>query len=328
MLRNEMRYQASIMTIFAACCALFAGHGAAQTSDKWPARPIQLVVPFAPGGSNDVFARPLASKLSEMLGQPVVVENRAGAGSVIGANMVAKSKPDGHTLLFVSSSLATSAAVQNPPYDPYKDFSAVARVATAPFVILTRHGFPAKTVAELVQYAKANPGTINYGSAGLGDIAQLATELLSMTVGAKMTAINYKGIAPAQLDLVAGRIDLIITTVASIRGTPAAKLPMLAVTTAERVPELPNIPTVRESGIDYAVDIWWGVFAPSGLPEDIRTRLNEAVTKIIVQPEFSGFLKNGGAATAPSTPQELQSILSKDITRWRTTAEKAGIRQP
>jgi tripartite-type tricarboxylate transporter receptor subunit TctC len=322
-----MRYQALIISIVAACASLLSVPSTAQTTEKWPARPIQMVVPFPPGGSNDVIARPLANKLSEMLGQPVVVENRAGAGSVIGANAVAKSKPDGHTLLFVSSSLATTAAVQNPPYDPYKDFSAVSRVATAPFVIVTREGFPAKTITELVQYAKANPGKINYGSAGLGDSTQLAAELFSTTVGIKMTPINYKGIAPAQLDLVGGRIDLIVTTIASIRGTPAAKLPMLAVTTAKRVPELPNIPTVRESGIDLVVDIWWGLFAPGGLPEHLRTRLNEAVIKIIVQPEFSSFLKNAGAASAPSTPQELQEILTEEITRWRTTAEKAGLRQ-
>jgi tripartite-type tricarboxylate transporter receptor subunit TctC len=200
-------------------------------------------------------------------------------------------------------------------------------VATAPFVILTRQGFDAKTLPELIAYAKANPGKINYGSAGLGDSTQLATELLSNIAGIKMQAVGYNGIAPAQLDLLAGRIDLIITTIAAIRGTAAEKLPKLAFTTATRDPEFPNVPTAKEAGIDYVVDVWWGVFAPRNLPADILKQMNGAIGMVTAEPAFAEFLKNAGAQSTPSTPQALQESLALDLKRWSETARRAGIQQ-
>ena len=304
---------------------VFAGVGSA--ADPWPTKPIRMVVPFAPGGSNDVIARRLSDRLTKFFGQTVVVDNRAGGGSTIGANIVATSPADGYTFLFVSGSLATSAAVQKTPYDPVKAFEAVSLVASAPFVIITRKGFPAKNVTELIAYAKANPGAINYGSAGLGDSTQLATELLNTTAGVKMTAIGYKGIAPAQLDLVAGRLDLVITTMASTKGTASDDLPKIAFTSAKRDPEFPNVPTVLESGIDYVVDVWWGVFAPAGLAVAIRDHMNKEIATVIADPEFAAFLKTNGALPAPSTPQALQQLLAKDVVRWTETAKRAGIQQ-
>jgi tripartite-type tricarboxylate transporter receptor subunit TctC len=286
-----------------------------------------MVVPFAPGGSNDVIARRLAQRLSTTLGQSVVVDNRAGGGSTVGAQHVATSPADGYTFLFVSGSLATTAAVQKTPYDPVKAFDPVSRVATAPFVIMTREGFPAKNVQELIAYAKQNPGKINYGSAGLGDSTQLATELFNNTAGIKMTAVNYKGISPAQMDMLAGRIDLVITTMASVRGTASEKLPMLAFTSARRDPDHPNIPTVKESGLDYVVDIWWGLFAPAGLPASIRDRMNREIAKISAEPEFAAFLKTAGAIPAPSTPEALREAVAQDVARWTETARRAGIQQ-
>jgi len=309
----------SLALLGAACPAL--------AQDGWPAKPIRMVVPFAPGGSNDVIARRLALQLSKNLGQSVVVDNRAGGGSTIGANVVATAPADGYTLLFVSGSLATTAAVQKTPYDPVRAFDPVSRVAIAPFVILTREGFPARTVQELIAYAKANPGKINYGSAGLGDSTQLATELFNNAAGIKMTAVGYKGISPAQMDLIAGRIDLVITTVASIRGTAAESLPKIAFTTVKRDADFPNVPTVRESGLDYVVDVWWGVFAPAGTPAPVRDRLNHEIAAIVAEPEFASFLKTAGAVPAPSTPQQLRDEVAKDVARWTDTARRAGIQQ-
>lgn len=313
----------SLMAAAALAAALPAAASFAQT---WPTRTVTIVVPFAPGGSNDVIARQLAPKFAAALGQNVVVENRPGAGSVVGANHVARSAPDGHTLLFVSSSLSTTAAVQETPYDATKAFTSISRVASAPFVFMMRKDFPAKSIQEMVAYAKANPGKMNYGSAGFGDSVQLATELFNLAAGIKMTGINYKGIAPAQLDLVGGRLDMVITTVASIKGTVAEQLPMLAVSSAQRNADLPNIPTVREAGIDYVVDVWWGLFGPAGMPNAVTARINGLVGEFLKDAEFRKFLNRYGAGADHSTPQQLHQLLVGDIARWRKTVDDAKLR--
>lgn len=295
-------------------------------AQAWPTRTVTIVVPFAPGGSNDVIARQMAPRFAAALGQNVVVENRAGAGSVVGANHVARSAPDGHTFLFVSSSLATTAAVQQTPYDATKAFTSVSRVASAPFVFMMRKDFPAKNIKEMVAYAKANPGKMNYGSAGFGDSVQLATELFNLAAGIKMTGVNYKGIAPAQLDLIGGRLDMVITTVASIKGTAAEALPMLAVSSAQRNVDLPNIPTVREAGIDYVVDVWWGLFAPAGIPAAVTQRVNGLVGEMLKDAEFKKFLARYGAGAAHSTSEQLHQLLVGDIGRWKKTVEQANLR--
>ncbi len=314
----------SLIVLASLCLGLVGG---AQAQDAWPSKAVRIVVPFAPGGSNDVIARRLAQRLTTTLGQSVVTDNRAGGGSTVGAQHVATSPADGYTFLFVSGSLATTAAVQKTPYDPVKAFDPISRVATAPFVVMTREGFPAKNVQELIAYAKQNPGKINYGSAGLGDSTQLATELFNNMAGIKMTGVNYKGIAPAQMDMLAGRIDLVITTMASVRGTATEKLPMLAFTSARRDPDHPNIPTVKESGLDYVVDIWWGLFAPAGLPVSIRDRMNREIANITAEPDFATFLKTAGAIPAPSTPEALREAVAQDVVRWTETARRAGIQQ-
>ncbi len=314
----------SLVTAAALAAASLAAPSQAQQA--WPNRTITIVVPFAPGGSNDVIARQMAPKFQAALGQNVVVENRAGAGSVVGATHVARSAPDGHTLLFVSSSLSTTAATQDTPYDATKAFTSISQVATAPFVFMARKDFPARTLQEMVAYAKANPGKTNYGSAGFGDSVQLATELFNMIAGIKMTGINYKGIAPAQLDLVGGRLDLVITTVASIKGTVAESLPMLAVSSAQRNADLPNIPTVREAGIDYVVDVWWGLFGPAGMPDAVTRRINGLVGEFLKDEEFRKFLNRYGAGADHSTPEQLQALLVNEIARWRKTVDDAKLR--
>ena len=299
----------------------------AALAAEWPERPVRLVVPFAPGGSNDVIARKLADSISKSTGQTFVVENRAGAGGVVGSGYVASAAPDGYTFLFVSGSIATSAAVQKTPYNAKEAFDAVSLVAEAPFVVITRDDFPAKDINELLAYAKDNPGVINFGSAGLGDSSQMATELLANMAGVKMQTVGYKGIAPAQMDLVAGRLDMIITTMASTRGTPTDALPKLAFTGEERDPDFPDIPTVKEeTGLDYVVNVWWGVFGPKGVDPVARDRMNEEIRKAISTEDFAKFLDSVGARPKASTPEELQQILVSDVDRWIETAEAAGIR--
>jgi len=315
----------ALMGSVTAAMALSAAGTAAAA--QWPERPVRLVVPFAPGGSNDVIARKLADSISKSTGQTFVIENKAGAGGVVGSGYVASSAPDGYTFLFISGSLATSAAVQKTPYDAKTAFDAVSLVASAPFVVITRDNFPAKDINGLLKYAKDNPGVINFGSAGLGDSSQMATELLANKAGVKMQTVGYKGISPAQMDLVAGRLDMIITTMASIRGTPTDKLPKLAFTGAQREPDFPDIPTVKEAtGLDYVVNVWWGVFGPKGVNPEARDRLNAEIKKAISTEDFAKFLESVGARPQPSSPETLQKLLASDLDQWTETAKAAGIR--
>ncbi|AWB34843.1 Bug family tripartite tricarboxylate transporter substrate binding protein [Orrella marina] len=327
---NKRRH--TLKTALAVCAMGAIGSAAAVfpatvLADKWPERPVHIVVPFAPGGSNDVIARRLAESLRQSTGQAYIVENKPGAGSVVGAGHVAKSDPDGYTILFVSGSLATSAGAQKTPYDTKTAFEPITTVAEAPFVLLTREGFPAKTVPELIEYARANPGKVNYGTAGLGDNAQLMTELLSRETGVTMQGIAYKGISPAQIDLIAGRIDILFTTIASIKGTPADSLPKIAFTGATRDPDYPDIPTVKEqTGLDYVVNVWWGTFGPAGMDRTARDTLNTEIRKAVATPEFTQFLATLGSRPATSTPDELRELLAKDVDRWTETATAIGIR--
>lgn len=323
----------TIKSLFALCAfgalgGVVALSPSSALADKWPDKPVRIVVPFAPGGSNDIMARRLAENLRQSLGQPFLIENKPGAGSVVGANYVANAAPDGYTILFVSGSLATTAGAQKTPYDAKVAFEPITTVAEAPFVLLTREGFPAKNIKELTAYAKANPGKINYGTAGIGDNAQLMTELLSKEVGGlKMQSIAYKGISPAQLDLVAGRIDILFTTMASIKGTAADALPKIAFTGATRDADFPNIPTVKEqTGLDYVVTIWWGAFGPAGMDKNARDRLNVEIKKAVATAEFKKFLETLGAQPATSTPDELRKLLATDVDRWTAVSEAIGIR--
>lgn len=294
----------------------------------WPSQPVRIIVPFAPGASNDVMARALAQPLGEALGQTVIVENRPGAGGAIGANFVAKSKPDGYTLLLTSNALASASAVQQTPYDPAKDFDIVARVAKSPFLIVARQDLPVRTVPELIKYAKDNDTKLNYGTTGVGDNIHLATVMFSEKAGIHMTAIAYKGVSPALADLIAGRIDLLFTSVSSVKNSAAVELPIIAVTSQERNELVgKQVPTVREYGIDYAVDIWWAVLAPAGLSEDVRNRLNNEINKILSSPGYSELL-NRFAAQAPAISyNDMQQRFVEEVSSWRAIAESSGLRK-
>jgi len=297
-----------------------------EPADSWPSKSIRIIVPFAAGGSNDVMARKLSQELNRAFNQPVIVENRPGAGSVIGTNEVAHAKGDGYTLLFVSGTIATTPAIQKLSYDPLDDLTPIARVASSPFIVLTRKDFPAKTMKEFIEYARKNPGKINYGTAGHGDSAQLSSELLSYLADIKMVAIAYQGIAPAQLDLVTGRIDMLITTMASIKGTLAESLPRMAITTKERSQEFPELPTIQETiGKDYNVDIWWGVFSGKNTPAPIQDKLGKEIKRIIYTDEFKSFFAQLGATPDYGTPAELRKTMEKEIAIWKDVAKRSGL---
>ncbi len=293
----------------------------------WPDRPLRIVVPFPPGGSNDAFARGLAERLQPQLGQPVVVDNRSGAGGVLGSGQVAQAAPDGQTFLFVSSSFVTSAAVQKTPYDAVDSFTPVALVAAAPMLMVTAPASGIRSLPELLAKARANPGRLHFGSSGPGSINQFGGELLNLRAQVKMEHIAYRGMGPATADLLAGRVELLVTTVASVAGPlRGGQLTLLAYTGANRVPEEPNVPTAREAGLDYTMEIWWGLFGPRGLPAPVTAKLNAAVNTVLGDPAFAKFLAVEGASPAPGTPESFGQRVAGDLARYRELARIADIK--
>lgn len=305
--------------------AAVSSTGTEAIAQSWPSQSITFVVPFSPGGSNDVIARFLAQELSESLGQPVVIENRAGGGGSIGAAHVATSSPDGYTFLFTSATIATNAAFQSVPYDLSSAFAPVSRVGTSPYIIVSRDGLGASDIMEFAEIARAAPGELSYGTAGVGDSAHFLTELFSRAAGIQMEMIPYPGAADAQVDLAAGRVDLVFTTIATLAGSVAENLPRLAFTSPERVPSHPDIPTVQESGIDFSFEHWWGVLAPAGTDTDTVNAMNAAIVEALESDRFGDFLDGIGAQVAPSTPEELTEILLSEYATWQEIVAELGI---
>ena len=310
----------------AAALAASGAMGAARAQQAWPNRAVRVIVPFSPGGSNDVLARPLAERLSQTFRQPFVVENRAGAGGAIGADFVAKSAPDGHTLLFMSSSLTTNAAVQRLPYDPVADFTPIAEAAVAPMVVVVGKDFPARDMGDLLRIARERPGQLRFGGAGPGDTSFFAAELLKMAAGLDMEAVAYRGITEAQLDVAAGRIDLVVTTMASAKSLlEAERLRLLATAAEQRDPRMPEVPTVKEFGADYVTGVWWGLFGPARMPATVVTGLNEAVNKALSEPAYRRLLETAGATPAPGTPDAFAAKVRAEVVRWTEVARRAGV---
>jgi tripartite-type tricarboxylate transporter receptor subunit TctC len=316
-------------TVLALAGAGLAAPHVAHTQAAWPNRAVRVVVPFPPGGSNDAVARPLAESLQRRFNQPFIVDNKAGAGSTIGSNEVARAPADGHVLMVTSSTFATSAAVQRTPYDAARDFEAVAVLATAPLLVLGSPEFPPKTLAELITYVRANPDKVDYGSAGPGSINQLAAELFAQRAGGlKMQHVPYRGMGPATTDLVAGTIQLLFTTVPSATGVLAGgKVKVLGWTSEARPATGPMAPTPRESGLpDYAASIWWGLLARRGIPADVRDRLNQAANEALKEGRLAEYLASEGATPGSGGAAEADAFLQADLARWRAVATSANIR--
>ncbi|MFG0678844.1 Bug family tripartite tricarboxylate transporter substrate binding protein [Delftia sp. WSY_7] len=299
----------------------------ATSQERYPAKPVTLVVGFAPGGGTDLIARVIAPRLSESLKQPVVVENRAGASGTIGAGAVAKARPDGYTLLLghVSSNAMVPAIRPQMPYVASKDFTAISLIGSVPQVVVVPASSPAKTFADFVEMVKARKGAVNYASSGQGTQQHFAAELFQLATGTSMTHVPYKGSGSALTDLLSGQVDVNFDTVPTvlqyIRG---GQLRALAVTTRSRVATLPNVPTVAESGVPgYEIGAWYMLMAPADLPKSVRDILASNMSKVLATPDVREKLAALGTEILGSTPEEAQAYLGTEISKWaRVAAEK------
>lgn len=296
-------------------------------AQEWPTRPITLVVPFAAGGTTDLVARPIAQALTEKLGQSVVVENKAGAGGTLAAGIAAKAAPDGYTIF-----LATVAHTMAPglykslPYDFEKDFDPVTLAAQVPNVLIVHPSVPAKSVSELIAYIKANPGKVNFGSAGPGSTEHMSGELFRAMLGVDIVHVPYKGGAPMMTDLVAGQIQMAIETSGS--ATPhiqAGTVRALAVSTPQRSPYFPDLPTLNEAGLTgYDVTTWFGLMVPKGAPPAIRERLYRETSDVLKQPGIRARFKDMGAEPGGQSPAEVAAFIAAETAKWKKVAKESG----
>jgi len=296
-------------------------------AQSYPSKPIRLVLPYPPGGGTDVIARPLAQKLTEQLGQQVIVDNRGGAGGNIGMEFVAKSPADGYTLLFA----LTAQYAVNPslypklPYDPVRDYAPISLLANAPYLLVVHPTLPAKSVAELVALVKARPGQLSYSSSGNGSGAHLAGEMLRSLARVEIVHVPYKGAGPAMPDLIAGQVQLsFITYTAAGPHIKTGRLRALGVTTAKRSPTLPDLPAIGETVAGYDSAVWYGFAAPAGTPLEIVSKLNAEVLRVLAAPDFRSRITLEAVSPIGSTPEEFGSFMKSEIVRWAKVVRDSG----
>ena len=301
--------------------------GQAHAQTAWPAKPIRMIVGFAAGGSTDVTARIIAQALSERLGQPVVVENRGGAGGNIGAEAVAKADPDGYTLLMATSSTfaANPNLYKSLPFDVQKDFSPITVTAFIPNLLVVNPSVPANNVADFITYLKANPDKLNFASAGNGTSQHLSGELFNSLAGVRMAHVAYRGGAPAVSDLLGGQVQVIFAPLVEvIQQVRADKLKALGITTAKRSPLLPDVPTILESLPGYEVALWNGLLAPAKTPPAIIDRINRATIEALRSPEVKAKLAEQGSEPVGNTPAEFKAFIESELVKWRRLVEISG----
>ena len=301
----------------------------AVAQGSYPEKPIQLIVPQSAGGGADILARTIAAKLSQSLGNQVVVDNRAGAAGIIGTQAVAQAAPDGYTLLMG----AISTHSMNPglykkrlPYDPVKDFAPVSLVASAPLLVVVHPSVPAQSVQELIALAKAKPGTLNFSSAGSGNSTHLAGELFKLMASVDMVHVPYKGATPAEIGLMGGQVNVMFSSILSaLPHSKSGKMKALAVTSARRSSVAPHLPTVAESGLPgYDVNPWYGLFAPAGTPPEVVNRLSREVARIVQLPDVKERFATLGAEPVGNSPQEFKLFLDKEIEKWTKVIDQSG----
>jgi tripartite-type tricarboxylate transporter receptor subunit TctC len=295
----------------------------------WPTKPVTFIVPYPPGGGTDIIARIVQEPLARQLGQPIIIENRGGAGGSVGTAVAARAGPDGHTLLFTLSSHSINPAIYPKlPFDTERDFRPVSLICSLPQLFAAHPGAPYTTFGELVTFMKSHPGRVDYASVGVGSPSHIAGELLKMRLNAYMVHIPYRGGGPAVAAAMAGDVPLIVVSIpAAMAQVRAGRLRPLAVSTQKRTSILPDVPTVAEaSGLkDYEVDSWYAVFAPAKAPDEAVARMNQAIATAVAQPEVKARLLEQGAEGMSSTPEHLGAMVSREIAQWRTVVKYARI---
>lgn len=302
--------------------------GGVYAQGAFPTKTVRIVVPFPPGGSNDVLARAVGEKLGGPLGQQVVIDNRPGAGGVLGSDLVAKSAPDGHTLLLVSSSFTIQPAMQaDLPFDPATSFVPVSMIGSGPLLLVVHPALPVKSVADLIQFMRKRPGEFNAATPGSGTINHLASEFLKSTGRLDFVHVHYKGASPALTELVGGQVHLLVSSLsAAMPLVKAGRVRALAVTSAERSPVLPDVPPIAAAVPGYAVDIWWGLVAAAKTPPAAVQRLNTEIIRTLDTPELKERLAREGVSPAKVTPDQFSKIIVSEIARWRGLVAEAKIR--
>ena len=303
---------------------------AASTSpgQAYPNKPIRYLVGFPPGGSTDLIARTAASKLAELIGQQVIVENRPGAGGTIAAELAARATPDGYTLMHAGMTMAINPALRkNLPYVPLRDFAPVSLLASMPNVLVVSNAFPTKNVAEFIAYAKANPGKVSYGSSGVGAVPHLSMELFKKLAGIDLVHVPYKGSAQVLTDLLGGQIPVMFDNLpANLAHIKAGRIRALGIPSAKRNPQLPDLPTFIESGVaGFEVNGWLGMFAPAATPSAVIATLNAHMVKALNAPDTQKRLSEHGADASPTTPAELGALLKSETVRWAQVIKDAGV---
>ena len=313
----------------ALCTALFAivGNASGQT---WPARQVQLVVPYAPGGVVDLIGRTVGQRLSAQLGQPVVVDNRPGAGGIIGVDYAARSTPDGYTIVVMDPAIVINPNMQDKvPYDLKKDLQAVAVIGSSPLVLVVNASLPVTTVSQLVDYARANPGKLNFVSAGIGTTPHMAGELLKLRSGVNMVHVPYKGSGPAMADLVAGQVQMGFSSItAALPFIKDNRLRPLATTGSKRSPALPEVPTMVEAGYpNFEVDLWLGIFAPASVPAPIVTRLNGEIAKALEDPALRSAFGTVGVEPRIVGVDDSARFVRTESDKWATVVRDANLKE-
>jgi tripartite-type tricarboxylate transporter receptor subunit TctC len=294
---------------------------------KWPEKPVRMIVPLAPGGGTDIIARMFVARLSAEFGQQFVADNRSGAGGTIGAEIAARANPDGYTLITVPASYAANAALYRVPYDPVKGIAPIGMITTGPLILTVHPAVPAKSLKEFVGLARSKPGTLNFGSSGTGSFSHLAAELFRQMSKTDLVHVPYKGAGPVLTDLLGGQIQVFFGSGPSSAGhIRAGRLRGLAVTTAQRSPALPDLPSIGEMFSGYAADFWFGMWAPAGTPKDIVGRVNQALAQILKQPDVLERLRTDGYEPVGSTPADFGRIIERDIATWRKVVKDGNIR--
>jgi tripartite-type tricarboxylate transporter receptor subunit TctC len=328
-IRRTHRLSAALVRIATtAACAWLAAQAGQTAAQNYPARPLRIIVPQSAGGSTDLVARPLARKLADALGQSVVVDNRPGAGSVIGTDLVAKAAPDGYTLLAVAASVTMSPSLYKLPFDPVRDLAAISQLTSLPNILVVHPSLPVTSVMELIAHAKARPNQLNFGSSGVATGTHLSMELLMYMTGIRLTHVPYKGGSLNVNALIAGETQVNFSTISTaLPHVKSGRLRALAVSTAKRAAAAPDVPTIAESGVkDYDYSSWIGLLAPAKTPEAVIARLNADAVKAIHSPDMKTILAVEASEPVGNSPAEFDAIMKTEVARWMKVVKAAGIK--